>query len=102
MEGDPADYQATVGSAASVTILANALLGDANGNGRVNIVDAQVIYDMGCGRYGVDYANLALPATWTRATLLWAANVNGDDAIDAADAFATQYFVHYGTWGERA
>ena len=102
LEGDPADYQATVGSAASVTILANALLGDANGNGRVNIVDAQVIYDMGCGRYGVDYANLALPATWTRATLLWAANVNGDDAIDAADAFATQYFVHYGTWGERA
>ena len=102
LEGDPADYQATVGSAASVTILANALLGDANGNGRVNIVDAQVIYDMGCGRYGVDYANLALPAAWTRATLLWAANVNGDDAIDAADAFATQYFVHYGTWGERA
>ena len=37
------------------------------GISRVNIVDAQAIYDMGCGRYGVDCADLALPATWTHA-----------------------------------
>ena len=96
--GDSLDYQATVGSVVTLDVLANALLGDANGNGRVNIVDAQVVYDMATGAYGADYAALALPAGWTRATLLWAANVNGDDAIDAADAFAIQRFVHYGAW----
>ena len=96
--GDALDYAATVGSVATLDVLADATLGDANGNGRVNIVDAQVVYDMAAGAYGADYAALALPAGWTRATLLWAANVNGDDAIDAADAFAIQRFVHYGAW----
>ena len=96
--GDSLDYQATVGSVVTLDVLANALLGDANGNGRVNIVDAQVVYDMATGAYGEGYSALALPAGWTRATLLWAANVNGDDAIDAADAFAIQRFVHYGAW----
>ena len=96
--GDSLDYQATVGGVAAIDVLADATLGDANGNGRVNIVDAQVVYDMATGAYGADYAALALPAGWTRATLLWAANVNGDDAIDAVDAFAIQRFVHYGAW----
>ena len=99
LEGDTLEYDVTAGAAANVTILAaDAQRGDANGNGRVNIVDAQVIYDMSIGRYGEDYSKLALPATWTHETLLWAANVNGDDAIDAVDAFATQRFVHYGAW----
>ena len=99
LEGDALEYDVTAGAAANVTILAaDAQRGDANGNGRVNIVDAQVIYDMSVGRYGEDYSKLALPATWTHETLLWAANVNGDDAIDAVDAFATQRFVHYATW----
>ena len=99
LEGDALEYDVTAGAAANVTILAaDAQRGDANGNGRVNIVDAQVIYDMSVGRYGEDYSKLALPATWTHETLLWAANVNGDDAIDAVDAFATQCFVHYATW----
>ena len=96
--GDSLDYQATVGGVATLDVLADATLGDANGNGRVNIVDAQVVYDMATGAYGADYAALALPAGWTRATLLWASNVNGDDAIDAVDAFAIQRFVHYGAW----
>ena len=96
--GDSLDYTATVGGVATLDVLADAALGDANGNGRVNIVDAQVVYDMATGAYGADYAVLALPAGWTRATLLWAANVNGDDAIDAVDAFAIQRFVHYGAW----
>ena len=96
--GDSLDYAATVGGVAMLDVLADALLGDANGNGRVNIVDAQVVYDMATGAYGEGYAALALPAGWTRATLLWASNVNGDDAIDAVDAFAIQRFVHYGAW----
>ena len=96
--GDSLDHAATVGGVATLDVLADATLGDANGNGRVNIVDAQVVYDMATGSYGADYAALALPAGWTRATLLWAANVNGDDAIDAVDAFAIQCFVHYGAW----
>ena len=96
--GDSLDYQATVGSVATIDVLADATLGDANGNGRVNIVDAQVVYDMATGVYGEGYAALTLPTGWTHATLLWAANVNGDDAIDAVDAFAIQRFVHYGAW----
>ncbi len=96
--GDSLDYQATMGDVATLDVLADATLGDANGNGRVNIVDAQVVYDMAVGAYGEGYAALALPAGWTRATLLWASNVNGDDAIDAVDAFAIQRFVHHGAW----
>ena len=46
------------------------------GISRANIVDAQAIYDMGCGRYGVDRVDLALPATWTYATLLWVATAH--------------------------
>ncbi len=73
--------------------------GDANGNGRVNIVDAQVIYDLSKGVYGADYASFKLPSGWGMSALRWVANVNGDDAIDAADAFAVQYFTHYGSYG---
>ena len=35
---------------------------------------------------------------WDEQGTFWAANVNGDDAIDAVDAFAIQRFVHYGVW----
>ena len=73
--------------------------GDANGNGRVNIVDAQVIYDLSKGVYGADYASFKLPSGWGMSALRWVANVNGDDAIDATDAFAVQYFTHYGSYG---
>ena len=96
--GDSLDYQATIASTAAIDVLASATLGDVSGNGLVNIVDAQVTYDMATGIYGEDYATLQLPAGWTHATLLWAANVNSDDAIDAADAFAIQHFVHRGAW----
>ena len=98
ISGDALDHGATAGAVVSLDVLADAALGDANGSGRVNIVDAQVVYDMAAGAYGEGYAALPLPAGWTRATLLWAANVNGDDAVDAADAFAIQRFVHRGSW----
>ena len=102
LEGNPVEQNVILGNVATVNVLADATKGDVNNNGKINIVDAQVIYDMSRGNYGENYASLALPAGWTHATLVWAANVNGDDAIDAADAFATQYFVHYGTWGASA
>lgn len=66
------------------------LFGDVNASGAINIVDAQIAYDLSRGRYREhDYFNI-----------LWArANVNGDETVDAADARALQYFVHYGRMG---
>ena len=81
-----------------VTVLEAPTLGDANGNGKVNIVDAQVVYDLSKGTYGADYASYTLPQGWDMNVLRQTANVNGDDAIDAADAFAIQYFTHYGSF----
>lgn len=73
-------------------------LGDVNGNLRVNIVDAQIVYDMARGRYGDNYVDLPLSADWTHATLLWTADVNRDGVVDAADAFAIQHFAHCSSW----
>lgn len=92
-----ADIEPTIIPTDFIDVLAQAIKGDANGNGRMNIVDAQVVYDMSCGKYGESYENLPIPATWSHATLLWVANVNNDDAIDAADAFAIQHAIHAGT-----
>lgn len=66
------------------------LFGDVNASGAINIVDAQIAYDLSRGRYREhDYFNI-----------LWArANVNGDETVDAADARALQCFVHYGRMG---
>ena len=102
LEGNPVEQNVILGNVATVNVMADATKGDVNTTGKINIVDAQVIYDMSRGNYGENYASLALPAGWTHATLIWTANVNNDDAIDAADAFATQHFVHYGTWGASA
>lgn len=62
------------------------LVGDANNNGRVNIVDAQVAYDMARGHYS-DFSRVA-QAGWL------AANINADTTLDATDAFAIQYLIH--------
>ena len=98
LRGDAWDYLVAADDPATVTVISDALLGDVNGNARVNIVDAQVVYDMATNKYGVDYASLPLPDAWNKATLLWSADVNGDGAIDATDAFAIQHFAHYSTW----
>ena len=85
----------------------NALAGDVNNSGCVNIVDAQIVYDMVVNTV---YANNS-PA---RESLLnvWKeqgnveytmieelANVNGGE-LDATDAFAIQYYVHHGVFEE--
>ena len=90
---------ATEGKTATceVVVLETSQRGDANNSGKINIVDAQIIYDLGNGVYGEDYAKYPLPAGWNLSTLVWAANVNTDDAVDAVDAFAVQYYVMYGS-----
>ena len=54
----------------------------------MNIVDAQVAYDLGNNKYA-DFSVLPM-ASW------FAADMNADGVVDAADAFAIQYAVHYG------
>ena len=60
----------------------NMVRGDANGNGVVNIIDAQIAYDVACGAFA-DFSTLPM--------LGWlSCDMNGDERVDAADAFAIQ------------
>lgn len=74
---DDASFSLVAGTASVETQLC-----DVSGNGMVNIVDAQIAYDLSCGHY----ANFSLlPLTgWL------AADANADGAVDAADAFTIQ------------
>ena len=83
----------------TITVLGESARGDVNYNGKINIVDAQVVYDLAKGTYGEDYAAYKLPAGWSTSVLRWAADVNSDNDVDALDAFAIQYFTHYGSYG---
>ena len=56
--------------------------GDVNANGRVNVVDAQLAYDIACNRF-TDYSRISMGG-WL------AANFNNDFTLDASDAFAIQ------------
>ncbi|MDO4182720.1 MAG: transglutaminase domain-containing protein [Coriobacteriia bacterium] len=61
--------------------------GDVNGNGVLNVVDAQMAYDMACGVY----APADLPeSAWA------AANVDGEAGVTANDARAIQHAIHHG------
>ena len=75
------------------------LKGDVNNNGKLNIVDAQITYDLSANHYEGDSLS-ALLAKWGEGTILIQvqkfADVNGDNALDAADARAIQYAVHNG------
>ena len=60
----------------------NMIQGDANGNGTVNIIDAQIAYDVVCGTFA-DFSTLPM--------LGWlSCDMNCDGHVDAADAFAIQ------------
>lgn len=64
--------------------------GDANGDTKTNIIDAQVVYYMTTKKItssdtGFDWLN---------------SDVNGSCTLDALDAHAIQYFVHYGKFGQ--
>lgn len=69
--------------------------GDLNGNKTVNVVDAQIAYDLACGRYPVSDSLSAE----TIDVLHWLmADVNQNDLADASDARAIQYFIHYSSF----
>ena len=78
--------------------------GDINNNGKINIVDAQLCYDLACGNYksGDDpYGAFPMPEGWNTETLIAAVDVNEDGTLTASDAFAIQYYVHYGAFGAK-
>ena len=63
------------------------LKGDVNDNGVVNIVDAQIAYDLARGVYR---------GSADEETMLDKADVNDDGIVNAQDARAIQYAVHFG------
>lgn len=95
--------------AVSKSILAAGLeIGDVNNSGAINIVDAQVAYDLGKGAYTTEGSAVAYDkflaldkfSTWTVESVMKVADVNNDKAIDSTDAFAIQYRSIMGKWGE--
>ena len=81
-------------SAAQGTAVAStpAIKGDVNTSSKLNIVDAQVAYDMACGHYSTSVLPLAN---------FLAADVNADNELSSADAFAIQHAVVFG-WSASA
>ena len=70
-------------------------LGDVNGNGAVNIVDAQIAYDIAAHN---KYNGTEAYAAYCKAADVPGAGGAPDGAVDAVDAFRIQYIIHYG-WG---
>lgn len=66
------------------------LAGDVSGNGKVNIIDAQAAYDLSNRVY----------STYDPIDMLhWLmADVNGNSLLEASDAQAIQYYLHYNTF----
>ena len=67
--------------------------GDLNCNSSINVIDAQLAYDLGAGGYS-DFSIVPMYA-WL------AADVNNDGSVDSSDALAIQYKVHNGVFGEQ-
>ena len=98
---DPTEYELATPDALQLYIALKGLKGDLNNNGKVNIVDAQVAYDLARGVYDEDSASESLVACWSEQSasldaIKEFADVNADGTLDAADAFAIQYAVHNG------
>ncbi len=73
----------TVAAGTAVAVSHN---GDMNTNGKVNIVDAQIAYDVATNVY-TDFSKVSM--------LQWLnGDVNVDGALDAVDAHAIQYYAH--------
>lgn len=81
------DFAVTAGDAQVV-----AADGDVNMNGKVNIVDAQLAYDIARAVY-TDFSAVSMEG-------FLKADVNGDASVDAVDAFAIQHFALVGTFSE--
>ena len=70
---------------------------DLNMNGSVNVVDAQIAYDLACGNTTVRQKFLAPGVAWTDKTVRYFVDVNGDGSMDASDALAIQWGALHGT-----
>ena len=99
---------ATADTTVNLPVLAAGLeKGDVNDSGVINIVDAQVAYDLGKGAYTTEGSAAAYDKffalekynTWTLQCLMKVADVNDSGEIDSLDAFAIQYRVVTGQWG---
>ncbi len=72
-------------------------LGDVNGNGSLNIVDAQIAYDIAAKKA---YTSLDVYAAYCSAADVTGTNDGKPDGtVDALDAFRIQYVLHYGWEG---
>lgn len=63
------------------------LKGDVNASSKLNIVDAQIVYDVARARYTLETLSVAS---------FLAADVSGDNVVDSGDAFAIQHALHCG------
>ena len=93
----------------SPVIAANVTKGDVNNNTKINVVDAQIVYDLINAVYGENWENFPLTTNehftgWTKATLSYVADVAGgegtagDGTVDAADAYRILCYVVNGAW----
>lgn len=96
--GDPEwpSMNASAGAHTYTFTVSQPTKGDVNNSNCMNIIDAQIVYDLSTHVYGDDYAHYQLPSSWTYKTLMWVADVNDDDVIDASDALAIQSAIHSG------
>ncbi len=69
-------------------------LGDVNGNGAVNIVDAQIAYDIAIGKG--DYSDLPGYRAYRAAADVTGTAGSPDGELDASDAFRVQYVALHG------
>jgi hypothetical protein len=85
-------------------IAANVTKGDVNNNGKISVVDAQIVHDLINAVYGEDWEDFPFTASdhiagWTKATLSYVADVQGaDGVVDANDAYAILYYVINNSW----
>lgn len=101
---DSDDYKIVDATSLERTVNLNGTLGDVNNSGTINIVDAQIAYDIAANRYAEGEALTSLIACWGNGATLDLikvyVDVNKDSTIDALDARAIQYYVHYGSFGK--
>lgn len=72
---------------------------DLNMNGTVNVVDAQIAYDIICNNEATKNELFALgDVWWTDKTLRYFVDVNNDSQATASDAWAIQYKALRGEW----
>ena len=96
---DTEDLNVEVSDTVKETVLPKHLTGDVNNSAHLNIVDAQLAYDMSVSKYAEgSESRAALLALWgegvTYAMVETIADVNGG-GLDSTDAFAIQYAVHH-------